>query len=116
MSVSLTKGTEMPKTKSAGLEALKVTLLVLIAGAIGFAVFYCTTKVGDLHSRSAALQSCYDSQHAGNEPSTGCPPNVSKAQIKSPLDEADTLGTLGWVCFFIDVFVVGGVVLDILAD
>jgi hypothetical protein len=103
----------MAKTVNAGLEALKITLLVLITVALGFAVFFCITKVGNLNNRAAILQACIDNKDI----TVGCPSTpISKGQISSLHNEADTLGSLGWVCFIVDVFVVGGTVLDILTE
>jgi hypothetical protein len=116
MSVSMAKGKPVIRT-TAGLQALKIIVLVLIGFALGFAVFFCVTKVGDLHSRAAVLQSCLDSEKNSVPMSTGCPTTpVSATQISVLLDEAKTLGDLGWISFLIGIFVVGGTVMDILKE
>jgi len=102
----------MAKTADAGLQALKITLLVLIAVALGFAVFFCVTKVGSLNGRAAALQACADNKYSSGV----CQEPISTAQISSLRTEANTLGSLGWICFGLDIFVVGGTVFDILTE
>ena len=98
---------------AAMLQATKIILLVLLSIALGLAVLFCVTRVGDLNGHAAVLQACITQ----NSHVAGCPLTpISQGQIASLHNEADTLGNLGWIAFLLLIFSVGGTALDVLTD
>jgi hypothetical protein len=109
----------MTNTTNAGVEALKIVLLAIMAIALGVAVFFCVTEVGKLNSRAASLEVCLKTNGLASNgtPLIGCPNTpISAGEISSLKGEANTLGSLGWIAFFLDVSVVGSSVFEILTD
>jgi hypothetical protein len=95
------------------MQVTKVVLLVVLTVALGVAVLFCVTKVGDLNGQAAILQACLSqAAHTG-----GCPNiPISSGEIANLHDEAGTIGNLGWAAFITLWLGIGGSVIEVLKN
>lgn len=94
---------------TARVEVFKTLVLALFAIALGIAVLFCIIQVGNYNGHAALLQACLDAKSTAE----GCPSTpINAGQIAAARNTADTLGSIGWVCTFLLLFVVGSEVMD----
>jgi hypothetical protein len=94
---------------SARVEIFKTVVLAVFAVALGIAVLFCVIQVGNYNGHAALLQACLDTKSTA----AGCPSTpVNAGQIAAAHNTADTLGSIGWLCTFMLLFVVGSEIMD----
>jgi hypothetical protein len=88
-------------------DTMRIIAAVVIAVACAIGVLYCVTRVADLHTQAAVLQSCLQHLQAG------CPNTIGAGSRASTLlGEAETIGMLGWLAFILGVVVTLGGIVD----
>lgn len=102
------------------MRALKLIIAALVCGTLAFGVFFAVNHVGTLNRQAAVLESCQQAQ-TSTPPTASqypdCPQRpITKTEIASLRDQADTTGKLGWVAFIVLVFGMGGTLWEIVTD
>lgn len=90
----------------------RLYILLIVCGALGFAVFYAVNRVGAINLQANILDTCLHSSAAIQAtPSCAAQP-LSVAEVDGLRDNAQTMGEVGWVSFLLLIFGFGSTLLD----